>query len=342
MEKYGWMLYANLLFFLMNAGIGQAMTKAESFYRGKNISFIIPYSPGGGYDLYGRMIMPTLGKHTGASVVAKNVPGGGALIGTNTLFAAKPDGLTIGILNGTGMTLSQMTEQKGVRYDMNRFTMLGRISTDDEFIYIGSKSPYKTTEAFLNSRDKEIKWVTEGKAGSPYYRVVLVCELLKLPRAKILTGYPGSAEANLAIIRGDADGTAGTYGSRQSQVDSGEFIPVLILGKKRSKDFPKVPTIYEVSGLNDSDRKLADFLVGLDQLGRLIAAPPMTDKEKVGYLRAVLKRVAEDTDLVARAKKEKREIVYAPQEDVMKMIQDVLKAPPDIRRRIDEALKRYD
>src|SRR3972149_5009332 len=99
-----------------------------------------------------------------------------------------------------------------------------------------------------------------------------------------MTGYPGSAEANLAIIRGDADGTAGTYGSRQSQVDAGEFIPVLILGKKRSKDFPNVPTVYELPGLSDSDRKLADFLVGLDQLGRLIAAPPMADKAKVSHL----------------------------------------------------------
>jgi tripartite-type tricarboxylate transporter receptor subunit TctC len=99
--------------------------------------------------------------------VANNIPGGGALIGTNTLFSAKPDGLTIGILNGTGMTLSQLTDQKGVKYDMIRFTHLGRISTDEEFIYIGSKSPYKTLEALLNSKDKETKWVTEGKAGSP-------------------------------------------------------------------------------------------------------------------------------------------------------------------------------
>jgi tripartite-type tricarboxylate transporter receptor subunit TctC len=327
---------------LLASGSGQALTKTESFFKGNNINFIIPYSPGGGFDLYGRMIIPSLEKYTGSAVVANNMPGGGALIGTNALFNAKPNGLSVGILNGTGMTLSQLTEQKGVRYDMKRFTILGRISTDEEFIYIGSKSPYKTMDALLNSKDKVTTWVTEGKAGSPYYRVALVCELLKLHRAKILTGYPGSAEANLAIIRGDADGTAGTYGSRQSMVDAGEFIPVLILGKKRSQEFPKVPTIYEVPGLTDSDRKLADFLVGLDQLGRLIAAPPLLDQEKTNYLRTVLKKISEDPGMVARAKKEKRDIVYAPQEDVVKMIKDVLQASPDIRKRIDDALKRYE
>ncbi len=342
MVKYRSVIAAGILFLLVNAGISHAQTKAEVFFKGKKMDLIIPYSPGGGYDLYGRMIIQTLEKYTGASIVPNNIPGGGALIGTNTLFNAKPDGLTLGILNGTGMTLSQMTEQKGVKYDMNRFTILGRISTDEEFIYIGSKSPYKTLEALINSKDKATKWVTEGKAGSPYYRVVLICELLKLYQAKILTGYPGSAEANLAIIRGDADGTAGTYGSRQSQVDSGEFIPVLILGKKRSKDFPKAPTIYEIPGLSDSDRKLADFLVGLDQLGRLIAAPPMTDQDKVSYLRSVIKKVCDDPEMAARAKKENRDLVYAPHDQVEQMIKDVLKAPPDIKKRIDEALKRYE
>ena len=342
MVRRRWICGVTVFLFLLASGSGDALTKTESFFKGNNINFIIPYSPGGGFDLYGRMIIPALEKYTGSAVVANNIPGGGALIGTNALFNAKPNGLNVGILNGTGMTLSQLTEQKGVRYDMKRFTILGRISTDEEFIYIGAKSPYKTMEALLNSKDKETKWVTEGKAGSPYYRVALVCELLKLHRAKILTGYPGSAEANLAIIRGDADGTAGTYGSRQSQVDAGEFIPVLLLGKKRSQEFPKVPTIYEVPGLNDSDRKLADFLVGLDQLGRIIAAPPLLDQEKSSYLRTVLKKVSADPGMVARAKKEKRDIVYAPQEDVVKMIKDVLQASPDIRKRIDEALKRYE
>jgi len=317
-------------------------TKIGTFFRGKTVNFIIPYSPGGGYDLYARMVIPTFGKHLGAYFIANNVPGGGALIGTNTLYKAKPDGLTMGILNGTGMTLSELTGQKGVQFEMRQFTYLGRLSTDEEFLFMGAKSPYRTLDALLKARDRETKWVTEGRAGSPYYRVALTCELLKLHKAKILTGYPGSAEANLAIIRGDADGTAGTYSSRQAQVDSGEFIPVLILGKKRSKDFPQVPTIYEVPGLTAEDRKIADFLVGLDQLGRIVACPPKMEREKAIFLREVFKKVCLDPSLLARAKKEKRIIDYATPEEVERMINDVLMAPSEIKKRIEAALKRFE
>jgi tripartite-type tricarboxylate transporter receptor subunit TctC len=342
MIRRRWLFGVTVFLFLMASGIGHALTKTESFFKGNMINFIVTTSPGGGFDLYARMIAPALEKYTGSSVVIKNIPGGGSIVGTNALFNAKPNGLNIGILNGTGMVLGQLMEQKGARYDMKRFTIIGRISADEEFVYIGSKSPFKTLDALLNSKDKETKWVSNGKTDSVYYRVVLVCELLRLHRAKTMTGYPGSTEANLAILRGDADGTAGTYSSRQSLVDAGEFIPVLILAKKRSNAFPKVPSIYEVPGLSASDRSLIDFLIGLDQLGRLIAAPPSLEQGKTNYLRAVLRKVCEDPGVVARAKKEKRDIDYAPHEDIAQMIKDVLNAPPDTRKRIDEALKRYD
>jgi tripartite-type tricarboxylate transporter receptor subunit TctC len=315
---------------------------AEAFFKGKVIKFIIPYSPGGGYDMYSRLFAPYLAKYTGARVIVRNIPGGGALIGVNTLYRSKPDGLTVGILNGTAMSLSQLTNQRGRKYDMTDLTFLGRIAAADEFVYMGAKSEFKTFDKLIAAKEKEIIWVTEGKAGSPYYRVALTAKLLKLRKGKILTGYPGSAEANLAIIRGDADGTAGTYASRQSHVDAGEFIPVLILSKERSKSFPDVPTIFEVPGLDENDRALADFLIGLDQLGRIVTAPPKMETEKVRFLRTAVLRASEDKELVSKAARYKRPINYAPHDQVEKMVQNVLEAPADVRKMIDEALKQYE
>ena len=76
---------------------------AASFYKGKNITWIIPYNPGGGYDAYTRVIAPYFEKYTGATVVCKNEPGAGSLIGTNKLYQSEPDGLTVGIINGPGV-----------------------------------------------------------------------------------------------------------------------------------------------------------------------------------------------------------------------------------------------
>lgn len=342
MRKYQIMIVSAVYLFLINAGIGSALTKEESSFKGKKINFIVPHSPGGGFDLYARMISQTLRKYTGSTIVINNIPGAGGMIGVNNLYEEKPNGLNIALINGTAAVFTQMMGQKGLKYDLNRLKILGRLAASEEFIYVGAKGSYKTLEALLNSKDKETRWATEGKGGSPYYRVVLMCEILKLRRAKMMSGYAGSTEANLAIIRGDSDGTAGSSDSRQVLVDSKEFIPLLLLGKTRSKNYPKVPTIYEVPGLNDSDRRLADFLVGLDQLGRIMIAPPLMDQEKVSYLRTVFKKVCEDADLLKRAKKEQRELDYAPYNEVEKMVKDVLNAPPDVKKRIDEALKRYD
>lgn len=318
-----------------------ASSQAEPTLKGQVVDFIIPYSPGGGYDLFGRMIVPFLETYTEATIVPKNIPGGGALTGTNTIYKAKADGRTLGIINGTGMSLSQLTKQEGVQYDLTKFTTLGRLSADEEFIFIGAKSKFKTLDALLAAKDQPIKWVTEGAAGSPYYRTVLASELLGLSKAQILTGYPGSAEANLAIMRGDADGTAGTYASRQAQVDSGEFIPILILSKERSTRFPDVPTIYEIPGLSDKDKQLADFMVGLDQLGRVVVAPPGMDSGMANLLRTAFQKACQDPKLLEQAQKDDRPIAYLPPDQIDKMIKDVLMAPEDIQQRINTALDKY-
>jgi tripartite-type tricarboxylate transporter receptor subunit TctC len=86
---------------------------AEGYYSGKTITYIIATSPGGGYDAYGRLIGQNLGEKLGASkVLFKNLPGAGHIIGANTLYAAKPDGLTIGTFN-TGLIYAQILNQPG-------------------------------------------------------------------------------------------------------------------------------------------------------------------------------------------------------------------------------------
>src|SRR5687767_10325986 len=83
-----------------------AQTGAE-FYKGKTVTYIASTSPGGGYDTYARLVAEYLQKHLpGSTVVIKNVPGAGHIIGANTIYASPPDGLTIGIFN-TGLILNQ-------------------------------------------------------------------------------------------------------------------------------------------------------------------------------------------------------------------------------------------
>ncbi len=93
----------------MAASSACAQTGAD-FYKGKTVTYIAATSPGGGYDLYGRLVAEFMQKHLpGSTFVVKNVPGAGHIVGANTIYASKPDGLTIGIFN-TGLIYNQVLE----------------------------------------------------------------------------------------------------------------------------------------------------------------------------------------------------------------------------------------
>ena len=93
-----------------------AQTGAD-FFKGKAVTYIVATAPGGGYDLYGRLVSEYMQKYLpGSTFIVKNVPGAGNIVGTNLLFASKPDGLTIGTFN-TGLIYNQLIKADGVKFD---------------------------------------------------------------------------------------------------------------------------------------------------------------------------------------------------------------------------------
>src|SRR5687767_5055833 len=103
----------------MPAPSAMAQTGAD-FYKGKTVTYIVATAPGGGYDLYGRLITEYMQRHLpGSTFIVKNVPGAGNLVGTNLLYASKPDGLTIGTFN-TGLIYAQMIGREGIRFDLTK------------------------------------------------------------------------------------------------------------------------------------------------------------------------------------------------------------------------------
>ena len=118
---------AVLLFFAMVTVIasGNAMAadnSAAAFYKGKNLMLVVPYKPGGGYDLWCRLFAPYLAKYTGARVIVKNIPGAGGMVGVNEVYNARANGLTINIQNAVASVTNQLAEVKGVRYDLVKYS----------------------------------------------------------------------------------------------------------------------------------------------------------------------------------------------------------------------------
>ena len=131
--------------------LGSAVIEAKPFYEGKIIRIIVATKPGGGYDYYARLMAPFIQKYLpGSTVIVKNMPGAGHVIGTNATYLAKPDGLTIGTFNrAVGMT--QVAGMKGVKFDFSKFKWLGSPSEEIYCLIVNSET-FKNIDDVLKSR----------------------------------------------------------------------------------------------------------------------------------------------------------------------------------------------
>src|SRR5215469_2480218 len=103
----------------------RAQSAEENYYKGKTVKIIVGYGPGGGYDVYARMIAPSLGRALGATVVVENQPGAGGLNALDKIYAAPPDGLQLMLVNGTAAAMAQLLGESSVRYDLGKVGDLG-------------------------------------------------------------------------------------------------------------------------------------------------------------------------------------------------------------------------
>src|SRR5680860_652054 len=97
----------------------------KPFYEGKTIKLIVSTKPGGGYDTYGRMVAKFMEEQLpGSTIVVKNVPGAGHIIGCNEIYMSEPDGLTFGTFN-RGLPLAQIAGLEGIEFDLSEMSWLG-------------------------------------------------------------------------------------------------------------------------------------------------------------------------------------------------------------------------
>ena len=173
------------------------------FYKGKVINYIVATKPGGGYDAYARLIGKYMQKYLpGSTVVIKNVPGAGHIIGANETYLSKPDGLTIGTFN-TGLIYSQMIGQPGIRFDLTKYSWVGKANSELRVLVMGIKTPFKTIKDVLDYKD-EIKMPSSG-VGSQDYNETMILAVALPANFKAMPGYAGR-EGEMAIMRGEVPG----------------------------------------------------------------------------------------------------------------------------------------
>ncbi|HSR70983.1 MAG TPA: tripartite tricarboxylate transporter substrate-binding protein [Kiloniellales bacterium] len=268
----------------------------KDFFKGKTLTYIVATSAGGGYDTYGRLVSKYMTKHLGLDkAVVRNMPGAGHIIGANFLYAAKPDGLTIGTFN-TGLIYAQLLKREGVQFDLTKMSWVGKAASDARVLAMGTNSPYKTFEDVANS-DRPMRLAVAGVGSASYTETQLLAEAFDL-NFELLPGYSGT-EDFMAIMRAEADGSMASKSSYQDFVDNGNGRFVLQIGGSDAGDIPQARDLAKT----DKARQLANVIESQATLGRFTAGPPGIPEDRLEALRDAYMAALKDPGLLAEAEK---------------------------------------
>jgi tripartite-type tricarboxylate transporter receptor subunit TctC len=301
----------------------------EQFFKGKTLRFTVVYEPGGTYDLYSRLVILHLGKHIpgNPSVVIQYMPGAGGMVGTVNLYEkAERDGTQLGMLP-RDIAVNQMLHPEAARYDAKRFSWIGRVASYTGVMLVMSRTGVKTADD-LRKDD-----VVAGSWGNTTDSFVTPTLLNALAGAhfKIVTGYRGAADVDLAIERGEADARVASWTAlkttRGEWLKDGRIVVPFQTGLKRHADLPDLPLMSDLA-TSDDGRRILEFMNSDSSVGWNVIAPPGVPADRVAALRDAFDATVRDPDFLADAQKQGLEITPGSGGEVQQVVEHTLATSP--------------
>ncbi len=292
-------------------------------------------SAGGGYDTYARQVAPYVQKYLGATVIIKNSPGAGHIIGANEVYAAKPDGLTIGTFN-TALIFSQLVGAEGMQFDLTKYTWIAKMASDNRVFLVGTKTPYKTIDDVVkSSQTTPIVMSSAGLSSAANLDAILLQQVLGF-KAKMIAGYTGN-DSDLAILRGEVEGEIGSASSLAHFVDSGDGRIILQIGDKKDPTIKgDVPLLKDIAPANK--KAIADLLLVDASIGRLVAAPPGVPEARRQALVQAFQKAMADPDYLAAMQKQQLPVDPTFGDAVGNLIKSALTHTPEDMKILKDVL----
>jgi tripartite-type tricarboxylate transporter receptor subunit TctC len=322
--------------FVFNAGQARADPVAD-FYKGKQLNLIVGYGPGGGYDVYARLIARHLGKYMpgNPAVVVQNMPGAGSLRSVNYLSNAAPKDGTVIATFARDMALLGIIGNPNARFDARKLTWLGSSSSYGNDAYLMFTRMDARVKSIADARRPGgpplvLGGTGEGASGNDVSTVLRDALGLNL---KVVVGYPDSNALFLAVDRKEVDGRCVGLSAVQSshaqwlRPGSGMHVLVQFARVTRHPDFPDVPTARELAK-NDAARALIELAEISYTLSRPFAAPPGLPDDRAAALRAAFLAVHRDTQYLDEAARLKVDVSPIGGEEVLRAIERIANAPP--------------
>jgi tripartite-type tricarboxylate transporter receptor subunit TctC len=311
------------------------------FYRGKNVSLAISFSPGGGYDLYARTLARHMGKHIPGNpqIVPQNMPGAGGLRVAQFFHQAAPkDGLMLGTF--TRMAGIAPLFDPSQNYDSAKLTWLGAITDAVSVCVTWHTSPVKTWKDLVE------KPVTLGGTG-PGGELNIFTNLYKNvlgANIKLVSGYPGTAEIMLAVERGELDGVCGIdwttiKAQRQRWIAEKQINVIVQSAFRKDPDLPDVPLILDLT--KDPEKlQILKLFVSAHEFARPYAAPPGIPADRAAALIAAFDAATKDPDFLADTAKQQMEVAPVSGKRLAGMLAEFYATPKDVLAKAAAAIAR--
>ncbi|HET7679024.1 MAG TPA: tripartite tricarboxylate transporter substrate-binding protein [Xanthobacteraceae bacterium] len=302
------------------------------FYKGKLVTILVGYSPGGSASFYSQALARHMGKYLPGNpkFVVQHMPGAGGLLMAEHLYNAAPrDGTVFGITVRTAGIAPLLGNTK-LKFDGRKFGWIGSAAVEYSTCFSWQSSQVKT----LDEATK--KEVIVGAAGADATASIWprAVNALVGTKFKIVTGYPGSNEVVLALERGEIDGYCSlswTYIKlRKPDWLAEKKINLLFqMGVDKHPDLPDVPLISDYAKTPE-DRQIFDFLFAPQAMGRPFLAPPGLPAERLQLLRKAFEQTLKDPDFVKDAQKLSLEVEHVPGEKLQEIVDRLYALPRSV------------
>ena len=305
--------------------------RAQDFYRSKTVTILVSTSPGGGFDANGRLLARHLGAYIAGKpqVIVQNMPGAGG--GTAVRYldnGAAKDGTVITVFN-VGLIGDSLLAPQRTKIDFRDYAWIGSIAENLAVCYLWhSVGPENIADMRARGR---LNFGSTGAGGGAAYMNIMILKNVFGIGIHLVSGYPGSAEYDLAIERGELDGGCDSWSSiPESWIAEGKIVPIFRAGTSQPPDMkPGVPILDEIAP-DARARAIVHLLNAANELGRPFVASRAVPAERIAILRRAFEQAVHDPEFVAEAAKARLPVSPRSGTQALQIVEQIYATPPDI------------
>jgi tripartite-type tricarboxylate transporter receptor subunit TctC len=337
-------MQARLAFMALSSAVTLATlhvsADAADFYKGKQVTIYVGLSAGGGYDTNARLVARHIGKHIpgNPTVIVRNMPGGGGIVMTNYIngVAAK-DGTNIGAPQRGVPFEPLFTSTSHAKFDPLKLNWIGSTNSDTSLAVVNAGKGIKTWE---DLRKREVVVAGTG-VGTESVVVPYILRNLMGFKYRVIAGYPGGSQMDLALLRGEVDGR-GTYSWTSLKpkydrlVKSGKIIMLYQQGLKKHPELKDIPLVQDLTD-NPETKRILRLQFTAFELGRPLFVAPGVPADRIVILRDAFNATMKDKALLGDAKNQKQEINPLTGEEMTAILKEAYATPKELVAKLRDA-----